>query len=248
LNGLSFLKKLYGIYGLVVIALIIVAIVPMYVMVFLTARNQNEKDTRGHRISRAASRVLFVLYGMRIRVFNESILDPTQSYVFVSNHASLLDVPAATLATRHTFKFLAKAELAGIPLFGFIVRNLYLTVKRGSPEDRARSMTSMNACLQRGVSIFIYPEGTRNKTPEPLAPFYDGAFRLSLETHTPIAVAAFVGSRKLLNDTELQPGIMEIYWQGIVKPEATDTVETLKTKTRQLLLGGLIQHRVNRAR
>ena len=58
MNGLSFLKKLYGIYGLVVIALIIVAIVPMYVMVFLTARNQNEKDTRGHRISRAASRVL----------------------------------------------------------------------------------------------------------------------------------------------------------------------------------------------
>lgn len=242
---MSLLRKLYGIYGLVVITLIILAIVPMYFLVFLTAGNRQASDRKGHRISRNASRVLFFLYGMRIKVYGEEILNSNQPYVFVANHSSLLDVPAVTLATKHTFKFLAKAELATVPLFGYIVRNLYLTVKRGSREDRARSMEIMNACLKSGISIFIYPEGTRNKTSEPLTPLYDGAFRLSLETNTPIAAAVIVGSNKLLNNTEMQPGTMKICWQGVVQPSSTDTVETLKDRTRELLLRGLIQHGIS---
>ena len=182
---------------------------------------------------------------MRIRVTGKEMLDSNQAYVFVTNHTSLLDVPACTLANNHTFKFLAKAELAKVPLFGYIVRNLYLTVKRGSPDDRARSLAKMNETLKRGVSILIYPEGTRNKTSEPLGPLYDGAFKLSIETNTPIAVAAIIGSKKLLNNTELQPGTMKINWQGIVTPQPNDTVETLKEKTASLLLNGLLQGRVH---
>jgi 1-acyl-sn-glycerol-3-phosphate acyltransferase len=238
---LNFLRKVYGVYGLVVITLIIASIVPMYFVVFLTARNRNAADRRGHAISRNASRVLFLLYGMRVRVTGREILNPRQSYVFVFNHSSLLDVPACTLATNHTFKFLAKAELAKVPLFGYIVRNLYLTVKRGSPEDRARSIAKMNESLNRGVSILIYPEGTRNRTAEPLGPLYDGAFKLSRETNTPIAVGSIIGSKRLLNNTELQPGTMKISWQGIVAPQPGDTVETLKEKTRVLLLEGIRQ-------
>ena len=236
---MNVLRKLYGIYGAVVIALIIAAIVPMYFVVFLTTSDRNAADRRGHAISRGASRVLFWFYLMRIRVTGKEILDPNQSYVFVTNHTSLLDVPACTLANNHTFKFLAKAELAKIPLFGYIVRNLYLTVKRGSPEDRARSIEKMNETLTRGISILIYPEGTRNKTADPLGPLYDGAFKLSRETNTPIAVAAIVGSKRLLNNTELKPGTMKITWQGIVTPTSVDTIETLKEKTRLMLLEGI---------
>src|SRR5687767_2503731 len=103
----------------------------MYFFVFLTTSDRNKADQRGHAISRNASRVLFWFYFMRVRVIGKEILNPNKAYVFVTNHASLLDVPACTLANNHTFKFLAKAELAMVPLFGYIVRNLYLTVKRG---------------------------------------------------------------------------------------------------------------------
>ncbi len=100
-------------------------------------------------------------------------------------------------------------------------------------------MQAMTAAMKRGISIFIYPEGTRNKTNQPLGNFYDGAFRLAIETQNPIAVATIIGSKKLLNNTELQPGTMTIYWDGIITPTATDTIETLKGKTRTLLLGRL---------
>lgn len=211
----------------------------MYFFVFLTTKDRNKADRRGHSISRNASRVLFWFYFMRIRVTGKEMLDSNQAYIFVFNHTSLLDVPACTLANNHTFKFLAKAELAKVPLFGYIVRNLYLTVKRGSPEDRALSLDKMNETLKRGISILIYPEGTRNKSTEPLGPLYDGAFKLSKETATPIAVAAIIGSKKLLNNTEMQPGTMKINWQGIIAPQANDTIETLKEKTRLLLLEGI---------
>jgi 1-acyl-sn-glycerol-3-phosphate acyltransferase len=233
------LKQLFGLYGLLVITLVVVMLIPAYFLVFAMSSSRDAKDRNGHRVSRIGSHVLFFLLGIRVKVFNEQILSPSQSYVFVANHTSLLDVPAVILAAPHTFKFLAKAELTKIPLFGYIINNLYLSVKRGSPEDRRRSMDAMNVALKRGVSIFIYPEGTRNKTSEPLGPFYDGAFRLSLETNTSIAVAAIIGSKRLLNNTELRPGSMEIRWQGTVTPTASDSMESLKEKTREMLLAGL---------
>jgi 1-acyl-sn-glycerol-3-phosphate acyltransferase len=234
------LKRVYGVYGALVISFVVIVFVPVYFIVFLLTQDQKLSDVRGHSVSRFASRVLFFLLGIRTKVFNSKILKD-KAYVFVANHASLLDIPAVVLATNHTFKFLAKAELTKVPLFGYIIRKLYLSVQRGSRDDRARSMLAMSNCLHQGVSIFIYPEGTRNKTPEPLQPLYDGAFRLSLETQIPIAVATIIGSRKLLNGTELQPGTIKIYWQGIVTPSRLDNVETLKEKTRELLLQGLRQ-------
>lgn len=138
--------------------------------------------------------------------------------MFISNHTSLLDVPACALVTPGTFRYLAKEELTKVPLFGYIIRKLYLSVNRKDEESRARSMNNMLASLKDGISIFIFPEGTRNKTDQPLAKFYDGAFRLSLETNTPLVPMTILNSKKLLWKFQLRPGYLDCYWGEPIYP------------------------------
>jgi 1-acyl-sn-glycerol-3-phosphate acyltransferase len=59
-------------------------------------------------------------------------------------------------------------------------------VDRGNKEDRARSLVDLRRALDHGISILIFPEGTFNETEQPLKSFYNGAFRIAIETQTAI--------------------------------------------------------------
>lgn len=216
-------------------ALIIIFSIPVYNFVFLTKRGI-ARDRAGHRISRNAARVLFFFYATRVKVEQASRVKPDEVYIFVANHSSLLDVPAVAMVTPNTFKFLAKHELTKIPLFGYIIKNLYFSVKRTDKDDRARSMDAMKECLERGVSLFIFPEGTRNKTHEPLANFYDGAFKLALHSGKPMMVCTILHSKKLLEGTSMRPGTMHCIFSDAITPQPDDTIDTLKDRVRVEML------------
>lgn len=225
------MKRLFAIYGVIVFALVIALSIPVYYYVFLTKKGI-ARDRAGHRISWVSAHILFYLYGIRLIVHGRELVKRDEVYIFVANHNSLLDVPAVAMATPNTYKFLAKHELTKIPLFGYIIKNLYFSVERKDKEDRARSMNEMKACLDRGVSLFLFPEGTRNKTREPLAVFYDGAFKLCLHTQCPIMVCTILNSKHLLNGTQMRPGRMTCIFSGPILPQPDDTIDTLKDKVR----------------
>jgi 1-acyl-sn-glycerol-3-phosphate acyltransferase len=73
-----------------------------------------------------------------------------------------------------------------IPIFGTIYKNTVVTVDRSSPENRSRSVQLLKSLLMKGISVLVFPEGTFNETGQPLKDFYDGAFRIAIETGTPI--------------------------------------------------------------
>ncbi len=79
-----------------------------------------------------------------------------------------------------------------VPLFGLIYKKVAVTVDRSSPENRAESLKILKRILNRKISIFFFPEGTFNATSEPLKNFYDGAFRIAIETNTPIKPILFL--------------------------------------------------------
>jgi 1-acyl-sn-glycerol-3-phosphate acyltransferase len=83
-------------------------------------------------------------------------------------------------------RVLGKAEMAKVPLFGFIYKNAAVLVERGDPEKRAKSLMQLKSVIKKGISIVIAPEGTFNLTHKPLKEFYDGAFKIAIETQTPI--------------------------------------------------------------
>ena len=76
--------------------------------------------------------------------------------------------------------------MSKVPVFGFIYRNAIVAVDRSSPTNRARSVIILKSIISKGISVLVFPEGTFNMTTEPLKAFYDGAFRVAIETRIPI--------------------------------------------------------------
>jgi 1-acyl-sn-glycerol-3-phosphate acyltransferase len=78
------------------------------------------------------------------------------------------------------------------PLFGFIYSRAVVMVDRSNPHERSKSVRELKSVLARDTSVFIFPEGTFNETRRPLKEFYDGAFRIAIETATPIQPILFL--------------------------------------------------------
>lgn len=129
--------------------------------------------------------------------------DISRQYIFVANHWSYMDIPALVRTMQQPVRVLGKHEMVKVPVFGWIYRAAAIVVDRSSPEKRAKSVRALKAALKHGISIFIFPEGTFNETPQPLKDFFDGAFRIAIETQTPIKPLLFI-------DT-----IDRMHWRGI---------------------------------
>ena len=117
-----------------------------------------------------------------------------QSYIFVANHISYLDSAIIPKTFRRPVRPLGKVEMAKIPIFGFIYKNAIVTVDRSSAENRANSVRILKSILAKGISILVFPEGTFNTMHQPLKEFYDGAFRIAIETQTPIKPVLLLNS------------------------------------------------------
>lgn len=117
--------------------------------------------------------------------------------IFVSNHQSYADVPFLFWVPAQ-FKWMADYALFRIPIFGWAMRMVgYIPVRRGDARQGIRSLERAKEWLARGISIFVFPEGTRSHTGV-LGRFQTGAFRLAVSTRTPIVPVVVVGTRQLL--------------------------------------------------
>lgn len=136
-----------------------------------------------------------------------------QSYIFVSNHTSFLDIPGITLIIPGQFRPLAKKELKKIPVFGWIAQAASIIVDRSSPESRKKSIDRLKKALKQGISILIFAEGTQNRTKEVLQPFHDGAFRIAVDTQQPVLPMVVVGAGRLMppGTINLRPGTIKIF-------------------------------------
>lgn len=192
--------------------------------------------------------VLFML-GIFHRNIFETPHDSTRQYVFVFNHISFLDVPILfkTIRGQH-FRILGKAEMAKIPLFGFIYRNAVVMVERDNPDKRAKSVRQLISVVRKGISIIIAPEGTFNMGGTALKEFYDGAFKVAVETQTPIKPILILDAFDRMHYRSifsLTPGrsrsvfLDEISVEGLT---ITD-VPALKAKVYKLMEEGLVKYK-----
>ena len=186
--------------------------------------------------------IFLTLVGIRLKVEGRELLDPKQSYVLVGNHSSSLDFIVNGHAFPGVFRFLAKQELLKIPVFGLIVRKMCLIVDRSSAMSRARSVVALKQQLAEGWSIFIYPEGSRNDSDQPLGQFFDGAFRIAIQTGAPLAVQTIVNIKHITaNGAGLRPGTVRIVWETPISTEGmtANDINGLKEKAEALMLNRL---------
>lgn len=166
-----------------------------------------------------------------------------QSYIYVSNHTSFLDLPGIAMTIRGQFRPLAKKELLKLPVFGWITRVTCVVVDRSSNESRRKSMEHLKKILGLGISILLFPEGTQNRTKEKLQPFYDGAFRIAVETQEPVLPMVVLGANKLMPPGKIpqRPGKIrivigdEIPTRGMTLSGVSDLKEKTKSAMEELI-------------
>jgi 1-acyl-sn-glycerol-3-phosphate acyltransferase len=112
-------------------------------------------------------------------------------YVIVANHISYLDTVNIYAALPCYFRTLAKKEMASVPVFGFVYKQITILVDRSNSHNRTRSMRLMWRALRNESDIAIFPEGTFNEGDKPLKELFDGAFRLAISAQTPILPIVF---------------------------------------------------------
>jgi 1-acyl-sn-glycerol-3-phosphate acyltransferase len=160
--------------------------------------------------------------------------------VIVTNHNSYLDTLSSYITIRSRFKTLAKKELQKAPLMGPIFLTSGIMVDRSSPEGRKASYQRMVDAVNAGTSVMIFPEGTQNRTDDPVREFYDGAFKLAVETGVPIIPSVVINSRQLMpqaNFKRLRPGKIRQYFLDPIPTTGLteDDIPALKEKIRDLM-------------
>jgi 1-acyl-sn-glycerol-3-phosphate acyltransferase len=163
-----------------------------------------------------------------------------KAYIYISNHTSFLDIPGITMMIKGQFRPLAKKELKKLPVFGWIAQAASVIVDRSSNESRRKSMEHLKKILELNIPILIFPEGTQNRSNELLQPFYDGAFRIAIETQQPIMPVVIIGAGRLMPPGKffIQPGKIKIVAgkEIITKGLQLKDVTQLKEQVREVML------------
>ena len=197
-------------------------------------------------INRIAIFIWSVVVGMRYKIHGLENIDKNQTYIVVVNHVNAADMMASAYGQRVPAKPLVKRELTLIPGLGQLFTLMCLPVDRSSKKARNESKVRMLSELKQGISVLIFPEGTRNRTKEPLIPFYDGAFELAIEAQVPSLPVVLTNIRKINRvDTLLvQPGTLEITHLTPIKTMGLSLhqLEELKQHTFDVMKNYLLQH------
>ncbi|HEX7152434.1 MAG TPA: lysophospholipid acyltransferase family protein [Thermoanaerobaculia bacterium] len=151
------------------------------------------------------ARTLVRAAGIDVQGENLEILDPNKRYILVANHYSYFDIPCIFAAVNQPIRFMAKASLFQIPIFGWAIgRAGFIPIDRKNRRSAVKSFDLAADRIRKGNTIVIFPEEGRSRTRE-MRPFQRGAFLLAIksqQTMVPIAVdgtfdAFPVGARRV---------------------------------------------------
>lgn len=229
----NLLARLYAAYALLLfICTMLIMLLPMWLVSLLPAPLNIRYFMA---LGRAWMHFYMPLICCPVRVKGREHFKSGGPYIIVCNHNSMVDIPATTYAIPAGSKSLAKKEMEKVPIFGIMYKVGSVLVDRHDLESRKRSIREMKEVLRQGVHMLLYPEGTRNKTDEPLKYFYDGAFNLAIETGKPILPAVIFNTRKILPPGRIfyaLPHAIDVHFLPPVCTEglSPDDMEPLKEK------------------
>jgi len=207
----------YSLYALAVCAVV----VPVLWLLIATTHDRE----RAVRMIHAAARTLLRCALIRMRVEGQELLDKLAEsgpWIFAPNHSSYLDIVVALAVLPAGVRFVVKAEAVHMPLFGLMIkRSGQHLFDRNDPAARVRQADEVEAALERGESVVVYPEGTFTPLTG-IRPFQLGAFRAAVDTQRPICPVAVRGARQILRDKTYLPkfGRVTVTFGPLVQPRA----------------------------
>jgi 1-acyl-sn-glycerol-3-phosphate acyltransferase len=151
-----------------------------------------------HIIARIWAKGILVVSRIRVTVSGSENIDPTRYYIYMSNHQSNFDIPVLLAHIPGQFRWLAKAELFRIPIFGRAMRGAgYISIDRFNRPSAFESISAAAEKVKAGVSVMIFPEGTRSKDGR-IRSFKKGGFILAVDAGVPIVPIIIRGTRTIM--------------------------------------------------
>lgn len=190
--------------------------------------------------SRFWSKGIYMLrFRWRITFKGLENIDPDQAYLIVSNHQAMLDIPLL-LHIKKNFRFVSKKEVYSIPIFGWV---LWLrgdvAITRGGTSSAKKMVKDCNALLKKGLSITLFPEGTRTKNGE-IGSFHSGGFLVAKMGRVPILPVVISGNYDAFNSKyawkkreftlSILPPVSAEVVSEMTMEELRDSVENLMKK------------------
>jgi 1-acyl-sn-glycerol-3-phosphate acyltransferase len=170
---------------------------------------------RGHLFhlnNRLWAKGVLLLGGLKLTVRGVEKLDFASNYVYVSNHASLFDIPAVIAGVPDQVRLVYKKELQKIPVFGWGLKvGSYIAIDRGNRLDAMKSIEEAARKIRNGASVLLFAEGTRTRDGK-LQPFKRGAFNLAVRSGVPVVPLTINGTFSILpkHSIAVNPGPVEL--------------------------------------
>jgi 1-acyl-sn-glycerol-3-phosphate acyltransferase len=192
-----------------------------------------------HIIARIWAKSILFVSGIKVDVQGLANIEPGKSYIYMANHRSNFDIPVLLSCLPVQFRWLAKAELFKIPIFGRAMSGAgYVKIDRSNRESAFRSIDEVAAKMKNGISVMIFPEGTRSQDGN-LKSFKKGGFVMAVDTGVPIVPIILRGTRSIMTkgSWRISPDRVAL---SIEKPIDTsgftrDTKEELIKKVRGVI-------------
>lgn len=184
----------------------------------------DRKGTVYHWVGRTWAKKLLQIFGVHVHIKGMQNLEKGKTYVYVSNHASMFDIPAVIGNIPDEVRIVYKKELAYVPIWGWsLAVGHYIAIDRFKAKDAMKSLDEAAQKIKNGASVLLFAEGTRTRTGK-LQPFKRGAFSLAARSGIPVVPLTINNSFNILPKGSLRIRAADISLV-IDKPIPTSNVD-----------------------
>ena len=233
----SIFARIWACWGIISFISTFIIVLPFSCLMYLF-RDPLKGQIYFNTVSRIWMQVWLRMIGCFPKIKGLSHFAEHENYIVVYNHQSMLDIPLSSPYTPGPNKTIGKISFSKVPVFGLFYKMGTILIDRKDEKSRKKSYDEMARQLQVGMNVCIYPEGTRNRTSQPMKSFYDGAFKLSIESGKQIIPCVIKGTGKALPVGKffyLFPTHLQMTFLEPVSPKNKSVAEIKQTVTQMML-------------
>ena len=184
------------------VALFLVCSIPLMLVEWIIGKfNPDLKNRSSLAIVLWAFRTALWMAGTKVIVKGEENIPQDTAVLYVGNHLSLFDIPITYVRVPRPTGYVAKLELKKVPLLRFWMTNLHcLFLDRKNIKQGLKTILTGIEKAKSGISICIFPEGTRNKNNDCVLPFHEGSFKIAEKAGVPIVPMVLVNTASIFED------------------------------------------------
>lgn len=184
------------------VALFLVGSIPLLLVEWIIGKfNQDLKNKSSMAIVLWAFRTILWLAGTKVIVNGEENIPQDTAVLYVGNHRSLFDIPITYVRVPRPTGYIAKLELKKIPVLQFWMSNMHcLFLDRKNIKQGLKTILTGIEKAKSGISVCIFPEGTRNKNNDLVLPFHEGSFKIAEKAGVPIVPMVLVNTASIFED------------------------------------------------